>query len=43
MSDQLTTTVAAQREWSPAPALTLLAVIVLWYLGVAALVLTHAF
>ena len=39
------TTAAASTEhdWSPAPALTLLAVIVLWYLGIAALLLSQAF
>jgi hypothetical protein len=45
MSDQPTPTVAeasTEHHWSPAPALTLLAVIVLWYMGVAALLLGHA-
>lgn len=46
MSDQSTTTVVdpcTERDWSPAPAITLLTVIVLWYLGVAGLLLSHAF
>lgn len=46
MSDQSTTTVvdpSTERHWSPAPALTLLTVIVLWYLGVAGLLLSQAF
>ena len=45
MPDQPTPTTAdasTKRHWSPAPAFTLLAVIVLWYLGVAALLLGHA-
>jgi hypothetical protein len=46
MSDEPTTTVARdsgnERQWSSAPAFTLLAVIVLWYMGVAALILGHA-
>ena len=32
---------STERESSAAPALTLLAVIVLWYLGVAGLLLAH--
>jgi hypothetical protein len=45
MSDQPTPTVAdasTEHHWSPAPALTLLAVIAFWYMGVAALLLGHA-
>jgi hypothetical protein len=45
MSDQPTPTIAdssTEHHWSSAPALTLLAVIVLWYMGVAALLLDHA-
>jgi hypothetical protein len=45
MPDQPTPTAAdatTEHQWSPAPALTLLVVIVLWYLGVAALILGHA-
>jgi hypothetical protein len=45
VSDQPTPTAAdasTEPHWSPAPALTLLAVIVLWYMGVAALLLGHA-
>ncbi len=44
MSDQPTSATAAasaEHNWSPAPALTLLAVIVVWYMGVAALLLGH--
>ena len=46
MSDQSTTTdvdPSTERHWCPAPALTLLTVIVLWYLGVAGLLLSQAF
>ena len=46
MSDQSATTIVdpgTERHWSPAPALTLLTVIVLWYLGVAGLLLSQAF
>jgi hypothetical protein len=45
MSDQPTPTTAdasTEHQWSPAPAFTLLAVIVFWYMGVAALLLGHA-
>ena len=45
MSDHTTPTTAdpiTEHHWSAAPALTLLAVIVLWYMGVAALLLGHA-
>ena len=41
MSDQPVTTAVdnttTEQHWSPAPAVTLLAVILVWYLGVAAL------
>lgn len=46
MSDHPTTTVAdaaAERQGSSEAALTLLAVIVVWYLGVAGLLLSHVF
>ena len=47
MSDQITTAAsvhaAAERHWSHAPAYTLLAVIVLWYIGVAGLLLGQVF
>jgi len=47
MSDQTTTAASVhatpERHWSPAPAYTLLAVIVLWYVGVAGLLLSQVF
>jgi hypothetical protein len=46
MSDDTTITIAdpsTEHHWSPAPALTRLTVIVVWYLGVAALLLSQAF